>query len=173
MADRYREPQNGARPLAERGGAKVVSVGGYVEGRTKGIPGAFVVFVSRVSLEGSPIRLSPHMARTMRLPIILHTGNTQALRAVGKVTSLYHRLMLSHTWFLTLFCGHLGQCSLYKGTKEARLSRLSGIGLKGRSCSSMPQGRIRRKNCRLRSCRGALAAGKNLRAAGGYGLDPA
>jgi hypothetical protein len=77
--------------LDERGGATVVSIGGYGEGRTKGIPGAFVVFVSRVSLEGSPIRLSPHMDRTMRLPIILHTGNTQVLRPVGKVVSLYHK----------------------------------------------------------------------------------
>jgi hypothetical protein len=51
----------------------------------------------------------------MRLAIILHTGNTQALRAVRKVVSLYHRLMLSHTCFLTLFCGRLVQCSLYKG----------------------------------------------------------
>ena len=128
MADRYGEPQNGARPLDERGGAVVVSVGGYVEGRTKGIPGAFVVFVSRVNLEGSPIRLSPHMARTMRLPIILHTGNTQALRAVGKVVSLYHRLMLSHTCFLTLFCGRLGQCSLYTGgtSLEHELDWLKG-----------------------------------------------
>jgi hypothetical protein len=64
----------------------------------------------------------------MRLPIILHTGNTQALRAVGKVRSLYHRLMMSHTCFLTLFCGRLGQCSLYKGgtSLEDELDWLKG-----------------------------------------------
>jgi hypothetical protein len=68
------------------------------------------------------------MVGTMRLPIILHTGNIQVLHAIGKVASLYHRHALSHTCFFTLFCSRVEQCSPDKGgtSLENELYRLEG-----------------------------------------------
>jgi hypothetical protein len=78
--------------------------------------------------------------------------------------------MLPHTWFLTLFCSRLGQCSLYKGgtSIEDELDRLKGEIMLQRAAGTNEV-----KDGFLRFWLGSPSVGKSLGAAGDHEFEPA